>query len=250
MLTSLSPRTFHFRSLSLHGFHRVVVLRMGRARQPQRRRLRARHRSQRPRFRRARRGARADAPRARTRHAGPRRKRVAARSDGLRRADVPHDVDCADQLRAVSRTSRGSARRWARCSASCAPRMPGTPVRRLVVNDAGPVLEPAALARIGQYFGTDPTFATYEELQGLREDDLRAVRPADRCAMGARDANECAPARRWPLGCRLRSRHRRAVSRATRRAGSVAALGCDHAVRRSCCAARNPICCRAPRRAR
>ncbi len=41
---------------------------------------------------------------------------------------------------------------------------PGTPVRRLVVNDAGPALEPAALARIGQYFGTDPTFATYEEL--------------------------------------------------------------------------------------
>jgi pimeloyl-ACP methyl ester carboxylesterase len=41
---------------------------------------------------------------------------------------------------------------------------PGTPVRRLVVNDAGPVLEPAALARIGQYFGTDPSFATYDEL--------------------------------------------------------------------------------------
>lgn len=42
---------------------------------------------------------------------------------------------------------------------------PGTPVRRLVVNDAGPVLEQAALARIGQYFGTDPLFATYEELK-------------------------------------------------------------------------------------
>src|SRR5919204_2673700 len=38
---------------------------------------------------------------------------------------------------------------------------PGTPVRRLVVNDAGPMVELTALARIGQYFGTDPTFATY-----------------------------------------------------------------------------------------
>jgi pimeloyl-ACP methyl ester carboxylesterase len=41
---------------------------------------------------------------------------------------------------------------------------PGTPVTRLVVNDAGPTIEPAALARIGQYFGTDPVFASYAEL--------------------------------------------------------------------------------------
>jgi pimeloyl-ACP methyl ester carboxylesterase len=41
---------------------------------------------------------------------------------------------------------------------------PGTPVTRLVVNDAGPVLDPAALARIAQYFGADPRFATYPEL--------------------------------------------------------------------------------------
>jgi pimeloyl-ACP methyl ester carboxylesterase len=43
--------------------------------------------------------------------------------------------------------------------------LPGTPVKRLVVNDAGPVLDPAAIARIGQYFGTDPTFPTYAELE-------------------------------------------------------------------------------------
>ena len=42
--------------------------------------------------------------------------------------------------------------------------LPETPVKRLVVNDAGPVLDPAAIARIGQYFGTDPTFASYDEL--------------------------------------------------------------------------------------
>ena len=41
----------------------------------------------------------------------------------------------------------------------------GTPVRRLVVNDAGPVIEASGLARIAQYFGTDPSFATYDELE-------------------------------------------------------------------------------------
>ena len=41
---------------------------------------------------------------------------------------------------------------------------PATPVKRLVVNDAGPTLEPGALARIAQYFGNDPSFATYPEL--------------------------------------------------------------------------------------
>jgi pimeloyl-ACP methyl ester carboxylesterase len=43
--------------------------------------------------------------------------------------------------------------------------LPGTPVKRLVVNDAGPVLDPAAIGRIGQYFGTDPVFASYDELK-------------------------------------------------------------------------------------
>lgn len=47
---------------------------------------------------------------------------------------------------------------------------PKTPVRRLVVNDVGPQLDAAALARIGSYIGQDPTFATYPEIEGyLRE---------------------------------------------------------------------------------
>ena len=41
---------------------------------------------------------------------------------------------------------------------------PNTPVARLVVNDVGPRVEPAALARIATYFGSDPVFATYAEL--------------------------------------------------------------------------------------
>ena len=42
--------------------------------------------------------------------------------------------------------------------------LPNTPVARLVVNDVGPAIEPAALDRIRGYFGLDPTFATYEEI--------------------------------------------------------------------------------------
>jgi pimeloyl-ACP methyl ester carboxylesterase len=42
---------------------------------------------------------------------------------------------------------------------------PKTPIRRLVVNDVGPVIEPAALERIRGYFGLDPTFATYAEIE-------------------------------------------------------------------------------------
>lgn len=41
---------------------------------------------------------------------------------------------------------------------------PGTPVKRLVVNDAGPTIEATALARIAEYFGTDPQFASYAQL--------------------------------------------------------------------------------------
>ena len=42
---------------------------------------------------------------------------------------------------------------------------PKTPIGRLVVNDVGPFVEPAALVRIGGYFGSDPTFATFAEYQ-------------------------------------------------------------------------------------
>ncbi|HUH94475.1 MAG TPA: alpha/beta hydrolase [Casimicrobiaceae bacterium] len=45
-----------------------------------------------------------------------------------------------------------------------------SPVTRLVVNDIGPVIEPAALARIAGYVGLDPTFATFGELEAhIRE---------------------------------------------------------------------------------
>ena len=40
-----------------------------------------------------------------------------------------------------------------------------TPVSRLVVNDAGPLIEPAAVARIRDYLGLAPTFATFAEAE-------------------------------------------------------------------------------------
>lgn len=42
---------------------------------------------------------------------------------------------------------------------------PETPIERLVVNDVGPAIEPAALTRIGLYVGLDPTFDSFEQLE-------------------------------------------------------------------------------------
>jgi pimeloyl-ACP methyl ester carboxylesterase len=40
--------------------------------------------------------------------------------------------------------------------------LPGSPIARLVLNDIGPTLDPAAMARIGEYIGQDVRFADYE----------------------------------------------------------------------------------------
>ncbi len=42
---------------------------------------------------------------------------------------------------------------------------PETPIERLVVNDVGPAIEPAALARIGLYVGMDPRFESFDQLE-------------------------------------------------------------------------------------
>lgn len=41
--------------------------------------------------------------------------------------------------------------------------LPGNPIRRLVLNDIGPSINGAALARIGDYIGQDVRFDTFEE---------------------------------------------------------------------------------------
>ena len=51
--------------------------------------------------------------------------------------------------------------------------MRNSPVTRLVVNDVGPVIEPAGLARIGAYVGLDPTFATRDEIAAY----MRGISP-------------------------------------------------------------------------
>lgn len=38
----------------------------------------------------------------------------------------------------------------------------GTPIRKLVLNDIGPVLDPGAMARIGEYIGQDLRFPSFE----------------------------------------------------------------------------------------
>jgi pimeloyl-ACP methyl ester carboxylesterase len=49
--------------------------------------------------------------------------------------------------------------------------MEGTPIRKLVLNDIGPVIDPTALVRIGEYIGQDLRFASFEQgaayLRGL-----------------------------------------------------------------------------------
>ena len=41
--------------------------------------------------------------------------------------------------------------------------LPDNPIRKLVLNDIGPIIDPVALARIGDYIGQDLRFASFEE---------------------------------------------------------------------------------------
>jgi pimeloyl-ACP methyl ester carboxylesterase len=50
---------------------------------------------------------------------------------------------------------------------------PNSPVQRLVLNDVGTVVEPGALARIGDYLGRDPLFPSLDALRAY----VRAISP-------------------------------------------------------------------------
>jgi len=163
MLTKTSPRTRHFRSLTPHGFHRVVYYEWG---------------------------ASDNAKVVVCVHGIGRNGRD---FDVLGEALAPtHRVLAIDMpgrgasewlrdpmdyvmpvylgtLTALIAASGADQVAWVGTSMGAllgivASAQPGTPVKRLVVNDAGPTLEPVALARIAQYFGSDPRFATYAEL--------------------------------------------------------------------------------------
>ena len=43
--------------------------------------------------------------------------------------------------------------------------LPGSPIRKLVINDVGPLIPVASLQRIGAYLGHDPRFKSYAELE-------------------------------------------------------------------------------------
>ena len=100
-------------------------------------------------------------------------------------------------------------------------RCSGSPVRRLVLNDVGPVIEPAALQRIGSYLGQPAHWATLDEAadalwaisQGFGPHTPRAVAGADAAAAqaGTQDGER--------LQAALRPGHRRALPRRDARAG-------------------------------
>ena len=164
MLTQTAPRTLQFRGLSPHGFHRVVYYEWGEANNP----------------------------------------RVVICVHGLGRNGRDFDViaealAATHRVLAVDMPGRGQSDWLADPNDYVFPTYLATltaliarsgavdvdwigtsmggllgiviaaqaksPIRRLVVNDVGPQLEAAALARIGSYIGQDPTFATFSDIE-------------------------------------------------------------------------------------
>jgi pimeloyl-ACP methyl ester carboxylesterase len=76
-----------------------------------------------------------------------------------------------------------------------------TPIIRLVVNDIGPAIEPAALTRIAGYVGLDPVFETFEALEAhVREVSATfgALTDAQWAALAGSTARQT-PDGRWRL---------------------------------------------------
>lgn len=88
--------------------------------------------------------------------------------------DYGYPTYCADMAALLARVG-GEAVDWVGTSMGGLIGMmlaaqPGTPIRRLVMNDVGPFVPKEALERIAAYVGTDPHFASLGELERhLRE---------------------------------------------------------------------------------
>jgi pimeloyl-ACP methyl ester carboxylesterase len=169
MLTKSEPRTLSFRSLSPHGFHRVVYYEWGDAANP--RVVICVHGV-------GRNGRDFDVL---GEALAPRMRVLAVDMPGRGNSDWladPNDYvfpTYLTTLTALIARSGAAHVDWVGTSMGgllgiVAAAQPGSPVRRLVVNDVGPQIEPAALARIGGYFGQDPTFATFAEIEAYLRD--------------------------------------------------------------------------------
>ncbi len=53
--------------------------------------------------------------------------------------------------------------------------LPGNPVRKLLLNDVGPTLNPVAIVRIGEYLGQPVRFASFDEGIELHQGDFGDV---------------------------------------------------------------------------
>ena len=243
-LTSSQPRTLSLRSLSPHGFHRVVYYEWGDAGNPRvvicvhgvgrngrdfdvlGEALAPTHRV-----------LAVDMP-------GPRQVRLAGRSERLRLPDVPHHADGADRAqrrrrRRLGRHVDGRAAGHRRGRAARNRRSaPGRQRRRAAdrTRRAGAhrrVLRPGS-RRSPRLPRSRPTSATISAPFG----------PLTDAQWDHMTRTNVAPARRRTLGPRLRSRHRRAVPQGRRRRRTCGRCGTPSAARRWCCAARTPTCCR------
>jgi pimeloyl-ACP methyl ester carboxylesterase len=100
------------------------------------------------------------------------------RSDWLRDpADYNYPVYCADLTTLVAKVGAETID-WVGTSMGgiigmILAGMPGSPVRKLVMNDVGCLVPKASLERIGQYLGEEPPFDSIEALEGA----IRSVSP-------------------------------------------------------------------------
>ena len=95
--------------------------------------------------------------------------------------------------------------------------LPDSPIARLVLNDVGPAIDPAGIARIADYVGLPLSWASEDEAADYLLTHLAGLRPAQPRAVAGADAADAAPRRR-ALAPPLRPGHRRAAARPVRRA--------------------------------
>ncbi len=79
----------------------------------------------------------------------------------------------------------------------------GSPIRKLVLNDAGAFVAKEGLNRIGAYLGNDPAFEFAGRAQGGRTRKQRAVRAAHRRSMAQDSPRLCAQEARRRIRLRL-----------------------------------------------